>query len=64
MTFNINKCEVLQILLQRTIIENSYLLYNQPLKLVNEVKYLGVVIDYKLTFNTQVNSYVEEQIMP
>ena len=58
MTFNINKCEVLQISLQRTIIENSYLLYNQPLKLaiVNETKYLGVVIDSKLTFNTQVNS--------
>ena len=30
MTFNINKCEVLQISLQHTIIENSYLLYNQP----------------------------------
>ena len=49
MTFNV---EVLQISLQRTIIENSYLLYDQPLKLVNEAKYLGVVIDSKLTFNT------------
>jgi len=38
MTFNINKCEVLQISLQRTIVKNSYLLYDQPLKLVNEAK--------------------------
>ena len=52
MTFNINKCEVLQISIQHTIIENSYLRYDQPLKLVNEAKYLGVVIDSKLTFNT------------
>ena len=31
MTFNINKCEELQISLQRTIIKNSYLRYDQNL---------------------------------
>ena len=61
MTFNINKCEVLQISLQCTIIENSYLLYDQPLKLLNKAKYLDAVIDSKLTFNTQVNSVCKRE---
>ena len=56
MTFNLSKCEVLQISLQHAIIENSYLLYNQPLKQVTETRYLSLVIDFKLTFNSQVNS--------
>ena len=55
MTFNINKCEVLQISL-RNIIEHSYMLYDHPLWNVNEARYLGVIIDSKLNFNKQIDS--------
>jgi len=55
MTFNVNKCEILQISLNHSIMHYSYLLYDQPLKLVNEARYLGIMIDSKLNFNTQVH---------
>ena len=49
-----NKCEVLHISLKQ-IIKKLFLLYDEPLKSVNEARYLGVMIDSKLTFNTHVN---------
>ena len=54
MMLNVNKCEVLHISLKQ-IIKKLYLLYDEPLKCVNEARYLGVMIDSKLTFNTHVN---------
>ena len=55
MSFNINKCEVLQISL-KNIIEHFYMLYDHSLRNVNEAKYLGVIIDSKLNFNKQIDS--------
>ena len=55
MSFNINKCEVLQISL-KNFIEHSYLLYGHALQNVNEARYLGVTIDSKLNFNKQIDS--------
>ena len=55
MSFNINKCEVLQVSL-KNIIEHSYMLYDHSLRNVNEAKYLGVIIDSKLNFNKQIDS--------
>jgi len=55
MTFNVNKCETLRISLNHSIMYYSYLLHDQPLKLVNEARYLSVMIDSKLSFNTQVH---------
>ena len=55
MTFNVNKCEALQISL-RNILTFSYTLYDQPLQNVNEARYLGIVIDSKLNFNKHIDS--------
>ena len=49
------QCEALQISL-RNILTFSYTLYDQPLQNVNEARYLGIVIDSKLTFNTLIDS--------
>ena len=49
------QCEALQISL-RNILTFSSTLYDQPLQNVNEVRYLGIVIDSKLTFNTLIDS--------
>ena len=50
MSFNVSKCEVLRISL-RNALEFSYILYNFPLHIVSEARYLGVIIDSKLNFN-------------
>jgi len=54
MTFNIGKCEILSISL-RSITKHSYILYDQPLRNINETKYLGVIIDSKPNFSKQID---------
>ena len=53
--FNIDKCEVLQISLTNSAHANYYL-YDNPLRIVNEVKYLGVLLDSKLSFNKHIET--------
>ena len=53
MSFNITS-EVFQISLKNIIA--SYMLYDHPLRNVNEARYLGVIIDSKLNFNKQTDS--------
>ena len=43
MTFNLNKCAVLQISL-RNMVDHSYILYDHPLQNVNKAKYIGIII--------------------
>ena len=55
MVFNIDKCEVLQISLSNSVPVN-YCLYDNPLRIVIEAKYLGVLLDSKLNFNTHIET--------
>ena len=54
MTFNTDKCEVLQITL-KPVTPNSYTLYGNHLKGVTEAKYLGVTIDCKHSFTKHID---------
>ena len=54
MTFNVDKCVIVQISLKPQC-ETSYILYNSKLKQVTDAKYLGVIIDSKLSFNKHVD---------
>ena len=60
MTFNTDKCEVTQISL-KPVTPNSYTLYGRHLKAVTKAKYLGVMIDCKLSFTKHY--YVKRQIL-
>ena len=55
MVFNIDKCEVLQIILSNLAPVN-YRLYDNPLRIVNVAKYLGVLLDSKLNFNRHIET--------
>ena len=55
MVFNIDKCEVLQISLSSST-PVIYYLYNNPLRTVDEAKYLGVLLDSKLNFNKHIET--------
>ena len=55
MTFNVDKCEVLQISLSSSIPVHDHL-YNNPLRTVKEAKYLGVLLDSKLNFNKHIET--------
>ena len=52
---NIDKCEVLQISLRNSTPVNYYL-YNNPLRIADEAKYLGVLLDSKLNFNKHIET--------
>ena len=52
MVFNIDKCEDLQISL------SNYCLYDNPLRVVNEAKYLSVLLDSKLNFNRHIETII------
>ena len=54
MTFNLDKCEVIQISLKPQS-EAIYTLNNNQLKQVTDAKYLGVIIDSKLSFNKHID---------
>src|SRR5882757_10126808 len=52
MSLNINKCEVMHMSRKRSPIISIYNLCNEPLAVVNSVKYLGVTINDKLSWDT------------
>ena len=54
LNFNVDKCVIVQISLKPQC-ETSYILYNNKLKQVTDAKYLGVIIDSKLSFNKHVD---------
>ena len=56
MKFNIDKCMVLHVTLKRNPILSEYSLHGHNLNTVSEAKYLGVLLDSKLSFNQHINS--------
>jgi len=56
MSLNIDKCMVLTVKLKSNPIISQYILHGHGLALVNSAKYLGVVIDSKLSFNEHIDS--------
>ena len=57
MVFNIDKCEVLQISLSNSNSAHAnYYLYDNPLRIVSEAKYLGVLLDSKLGFDKHIET--------
>ena len=54
MSFNVNKCEFLRITNRISFVSNQYLLHNQIIHEVNHTKYLGVVIDSKLSWSQHI----------
>ena len=55
MTFNTDKCEVLQVTLSNPK-PTSYFLYNNQLRMVSHAKYLGVTLDSKMNFNKHITT--------
>ena len=58
MTFNMDKCEIIQISL-KPLTPNSYTLFGQHLEMVTKAHYLGVTIDYRLSFVSILILYVK-----
>ena len=68
MSLNPKKCEFLRITNKKYPITNNYLIDSSPIKEVPHTKYLGVIIDNKLSWNphiqhittkaTQVNAFL------
>lgn len=56
MSLNIDKCVVLTVTLKCNPITSQYTLHGHQLASVNSAKYLGVIIDSKLSFNEHVDS--------
>ena len=56
MKFNIDKCMVLHVTLKRNPILSEYTLHGQNLNTVSEAKYLGVLLDSKLSFDHHIHS--------
>ena len=55
MVLNIDKCKILQISLSSSTPVNYYL-HNNALRIVEEAKYLGVLLDTKLNFNKHIQT--------
>ena len=56
MEFHPQKCQVLRITNKSNIIKNTYKIHDFPLEETNSAKYLGIVIDSKLTWKEHITS--------
>jgi len=61
--FNIKKCMVLTITLKKKPVFTEYYLDNQNLDTVSKAKYLGVILDSKLSFNDHVDAICKKLIL-
>ena len=57
---NISKCNVISYTKRKNMFDTSYTLNNTKLKLSNTVKDLGVMYDNKLTFQTHIDTKINE----
>jgi len=55
MKFNVVKCVIMTVTNKRIPIIKNYFLQNEILKIKEKIKYLGVIIDKKLTFKDHIN---------
>lgn len=58
MQFHPDKCYVLRVTNKRKIVENTYKIHNQELKVVEKAKYLGVTISRNLSWKHHVSNIV------
>lgn len=56
MEFNLQKCHVIPVTRNKTVINNQYMLHGQTLETVSQVKYLGVTITSDLRWNAHINN--------
>ena len=56
MKFNLEKCHVIPITRNKTIIKTQYMLHEQLLETVSHAKYLGITITSDLRWNAHINS--------
>ena len=56
MQFNADKCKVIRITNKRKITEGTYSIHGYNLELVKTAKYLGVILDDKLTFKQHITT--------
>ena len=54
MSFHLDKCHVLQVTWCRNPLTHDYILHNQILKGKDAVKYLGVTVHHKLSWNEHI----------
>ena len=62
MPFNTKKCEFLRITNKKSPLIHTYYIATSPIKEVTSTKYLGVVIDHKLTWNDHIQSIVYKAV--
>ena len=60
MPFNPKKCEFLRITNKKSPLIHTYYIAISPIKEVTSTKYLGVLIDHKLTWNDHIQSIVHK----
>ena len=60
MPFNPKKCEFLRITNKKSPLIHTYYIATSPIKEVTSTKYLGVLIDHKLTWNDHIQSIVHK----
>ena len=54
--FNLEKCHVICVTRNKTIIKTQYMLHGQLLETVSQAKYLGITITSDLRWNAHINS--------
>ena len=60
MPFNPKKCEFLRITNKKSPLIHTYYIATSPIKEVTSTKYLGVLIDHKLTWNDHIQSIIHK----
>ena len=55
MEFHPNKCKLLRITNKRKLIITNYKIHNENLESVDNAKYLGVIINKRLKWNTHID---------
>ena len=60
MSFHLDKCNVLRVTRCRNPLTHDYILHNQILKEKDAVKYLGITVHHKLSWNKHICSIVKK----